>query len=160
MRRKGRFLSVAVITAVLAIMTATACAAFVTFAACGGNGDNGESGNGGTGGGDKPSGEHTHSYVETVVEPTCTTKGYTLYKCACGDEYKDNEKNELPHNYVDGVCTVCGDEITETTALRFELSEDKTYYIATELGEETLTRFSLPAAHNGKPVKEICGSAF
>ena len=160
MRINGRFLRNAVITAVLAIMAAMACAALGLFSACGGNGDNGESGNGGTCGGDKPSGEHTHSYVETVFEPTCTKKGYTLYKCACGDEYKDNEKNELPHNYVDGKCADCGEEITETAALRYELSEDKTYYIATELGEETLTRFSVPAAHNGKPVKEIGGNAF
>ncbi len=160
MRRKGRFLSVITVAAVLAIMAAMACVALGLFSACGGNGNNGDNGNGGTGGGDKPSGEHTHSFIETVIEPTCTTKGYTLYKCACGEEYKDNEKNELPHNYVDGKCTDCGDEVTETTALRFELSEDKTYYIATELGEETLTRFSVPAAHNGKPVKEIGGNAF
>lgn len=32
-----------------------------------------------------------HKYIATVVEPTQTEQGYTLYKCArCGDEYKDN----------------------------------------------------------------------
>lgn len=32
-------------------------------------------------------GGHTHSYAETVVEPTATTWGYTMYNCACGDNY-------------------------------------------------------------------------
>ncbi len=33
---------------------------------------------------------HIHSYTDTVIPPTCTEEGYTLHKCACGDEYKDN----------------------------------------------------------------------
>ena len=33
---------------------------------------------------------HVHNYVATVVPPTCTTEGYTIYKCSCGDEYNDN----------------------------------------------------------------------
>ena len=41
--------------------------------------------------------DHTHEYTETVIEPTCTTKGYTLHKCECGDEYKDNETEALGH---------------------------------------------------------------
>lgn len=37
---------------------------------------------------DKP--EHVHNYVETVVPPTETEKGYTLYTCEeCGESYKD-----------------------------------------------------------------------
>ena len=41
--------------------------------------------------------DHTHEYTETVIEPTCTEKGYTLHKCECGDEYKDNETEALGH---------------------------------------------------------------
>ena len=34
---------------------------------------------------------HVHSYAQTVVNPTYTSEGYTLYRCAdCGDEYKDS----------------------------------------------------------------------
>ena len=104
--------------------------------------------------------EHTHSYKETVVEPTCTEKGYTLHKCECGDEYKDNYTEKIPHNYVNGKCTICGDKIAEATGLEYRLSDDKTYYIVTELGEETRTRFSIPATHNELPVKEIDELAF
>lgn len=44
---------------------------------------------------------HTHSYVTAVTEPTCTLEGYTLYKCSCGESYKDSIKNALGHNYIE-----------------------------------------------------------
>lgn len=41
-----------------------------------------------------------HKYVDTVVPPTCTEKGYTLHKCERGDsEYKDNYTDALGHEY-------------------------------------------------------------
>ena len=43
---------------------------------------------------------HTHSYTATVVEPTCTERGYTLYECACGHSYQGNFTNALDHDYV------------------------------------------------------------
>ena len=43
---------------------------------------------------------HTHSYTETVVAPTCTEDGYTLHECACGHSYQDNTVAKLGHNYV------------------------------------------------------------
>ena len=87
MRKKSLLVLFAVLAAIAAIYTV-----FVLWQSgvIGG-------GNGGTGDGEKPSGEHTHSYIETVVEPTCTEKGYTLHKCDCGDEYKDNETEALGH---------------------------------------------------------------
>ncbi len=185
-----------------------------------------------------PAKTHEHKYVETVIEPTCTERGYTLHKCACGDEYKDNEtealghsftnyisdgnatctkdgtktakcdrcderdtvtdektalghnfstewtvdkkatcqktgikshhctrceaktdETEVPiidHNYVDEICSMCGKvELIEATGLEYTLSDDKTYYIVTELGECTRKHFIIPATYNGLPVKEI-----
>lgn len=50
-----------------------------------------------------------HKYVDTVVDPTCTEKGYTLHKCSvCGDELKDTYKDSLGHKY--------GEWITDTPA--------------------------------------------
>lgn len=64
-----------------------------------------------------------HYYKETVVPPKCDADGYTLHICErCGDEYKDNFTQKLPHNYEPTVvpstctergytkytCTVCG----------------------------------------------------
>ena len=81
MKRLSNFLIVALAALFLA----------VGFAACGSNGGNG------TGGGDKPSGGHTHTFVETVIEPTCTEKGYTIHKCECGEKYEDSYVSALDH---------------------------------------------------------------
>lgn len=42
---------------------------------------------------------HTHIYVDTVVSPSCTEKGYTLHTCDCGYEYKDSFTN-AQHDYI------------------------------------------------------------
>ena len=90
MRKKGLLILFAILAAICASFALSGCGLIG-----GGNGNNG--GNGGTGGGGKPSDEHTHSYVETVIAPTCTKKGYTLHKCSCGDEYKDSETEAMGH---------------------------------------------------------------
>ena len=49
----------------------------------------------------KPIETHTHLYSISIVEPTCTTEGYTLHTCSCGQFYKDNTINALGHTYVE-----------------------------------------------------------
>ena len=34
-----------------------------------------------------------------LVAPTCTTDGYTLHECACGDSYQDSNVSKLGHAY-------------------------------------------------------------
>ena len=97
------------IRVLFAAIIAAVCFSFGLFAACGGNGGSGNGGNGGsgnggnggsgTGGGDKPSGGHTHIFVDTIVKPNCTEKGYTVHKCKCGYEYKDYETEALGHSF-------------------------------------------------------------
>jgi len=42
-----------------------------------------------------------HTYTLTVVEPTCTTLGYTVYECkTCDKTYKDDYVNALGHTEV------------------------------------------------------------
>ena len=44
--------------------------------------------------------EAAHTYVDSVVDPTYETQGYTLHTCSvCGYSYKDNYTNPLEHNY-------------------------------------------------------------
>ena len=53
--------------------------------------------------------KHTHKYTETIVPSTCTEQGYTLHKCSCGSEYKDDYQEIKSHRYDKyGVCSVCG----------------------------------------------------
>ena len=52
---------------------------------------------------------HEHEYTAVVTDPTCTMGGYTTYTCSiCGDSYIGDETAALGHNFVNGVCTVCG----------------------------------------------------
>ena len=55
---------------------------------------------------------HTHSYTKSVTAPTCTNKGYTTYKCSCGDSYKDDYIDAVGHDYqtskVAATCTAGG----------------------------------------------------
>ena len=48
---------------------------------------------------------HTHTYIATVIEPTCKTQGYTEYTCSCGDSYRDNSKDIVSCKYIETVVT-------------------------------------------------------
>lgn len=78
-----------------------------------------------------------HRYSETIIDPTCTSAGYTLHKCDnCDDEYTNSETEATGHNYAETVidptctsagytlhkCDNCDDEYTnsETEALGHE----------------------------------------
>lgn len=44
--------------------------------------------------------EHIHDYVlERVVDATCTTEGYSLYACTCGEKVERDKVNALGHSY-------------------------------------------------------------
>jgi len=41
-----------------------------------------------------------HEYFATIVPPTCTTMGYTIWECVhCGDRFIADYVDRLPHNY-------------------------------------------------------------
>ena len=54
-----------------------------------------------------------HTYSSEVTVPTCTTKGYTTYKCACGYSYTANEVAAYGHSdtNADGACDRCGNSV-------------------------------------------------
>lgn len=104
---------------------------------------------------------HTHNYSATVVLPTCTASGYTLYKCSCGNEYKNNYTNALGHNYVKGKCSRCGqDEVTPDEYFSFYLLGDGTYAIKSTNGSNLPKSIVLPSMHEGKNVTEIWSGSF
>lgn len=54
---------------------------------------------------------HVHSYKMEIVAPTCSERGYTVYTCtdeSCGDTFRSDYVSPLGHNFVNGVCSVCG----------------------------------------------------
>ncbi|MDE6274218.1 MAG: leucine-rich repeat domain-containing protein [Clostridiales bacterium] len=44
-----------------------------------------------------------HEYTDTVIEPTCSTYGYTKHTCACGYWYASGTTNPIPHTYDEDV---------------------------------------------------------
>ena len=73
-----------------------------------------------------------HLYSSTVIAPSCTDSGYTLYECSrCGDDYTSDVTEASGHNYVDLECTECGDVkyIIEamSSQIRFNKYDDGTY---------------------------------
>lgn len=72
---------------------------------------------------------HVHSYWEKTVLPTCTQSGHTVYSCACGDSYIDNDVPALGHSFtnyesdqnatctLDGTKTAKCDRCTETRTI-------------------------------------------
>ena len=101
--------------------------------------------------------EHKHSHTKTEEVPaTCTEKGYSVYKCGCGDEYRDDEAELEPHQWNGGevtkeateeaegelmrTCEVCG--ATETEAipkLKHEHSHIKTEEVPATCTEKGYT---------------------
>ena len=43
---------------------------------------------------------HNHSYTaSSIVPPTCTEQGYTVYSCSCGEYYFSDYEDALGHSY-------------------------------------------------------------
>ena len=72
-----------------------------------------------------------HNYVPgTVVLPTCTTDGYTVYTCSLCSKSYHGDKVAAAHKFVEGICSVCGklesgavDTPVPGTAYKFGLTQ-------------------------------------
>ena len=68
---------------------------------------------------------HEHKYKSEIIKGSCLSKGYTIYRCECGEEYRDNftplqehtfkkTKTQEPTctetGYEEYTCSVCGDK--------------------------------------------------
>ena len=70
-----------------------------------------------------------HSHVESITtEATCTTAGLKTFTCSCGDSYTE-EIAALGHDFVDGVCSRCGEEKPANVMYYLQATVDGiTYY--------------------------------
>ncbi|PWM71591.1 MAG: hypothetical protein DBX59_08465 [Bacillota bacterium] len=64
------------------------------------------------------------------------------------------------HSFDETDKCICEYEITSTENLAYRLSEDRSYYILTGIGETTDEYLYVPREIDGKPVKEIADNAF
>ena len=56
----------------------------------------------------QPVHEHTFDQIAEEKAPTCTEDGYVIYKCSCGVIGPQETRPATGHQFVDGICTVCG----------------------------------------------------
>ena len=77
-----------------------------------------------------------HTFVATTVAPTCTSKGYTLYVCACSYSYFDNYVDTIPH--------VFDKEVARAEYLKQSATCTKPaqYYKTCECGKAGTARFN------------------
>ena len=72
----------------------------------------------------EPVEQHSHSYIAVTMAPACSSGGYTLYSCACGDSFTAEETTELGHDWIEyterisagqeahEICGDCGMDLT------------------------------------------------
>ena len=126
---------------------------------------------------DKEAVRHIHTLItKEAVAFTCDDDGNIQYwECTdkkCGMYFSDEDgHNEIApedvvipahHVYTDGdaghrVCESCG---INSCDLNYELSSDKTYYIALGVDEFIHNTLDIPSEYEGKPVSEIAAYAF
>ena len=108
--------------------------------------------------------DELEAVVKNRVEPTCIAEGSydnVIYCSACGKElYRETFTLEkIDHQFVDGVCVVCG-KVGASEGLAYTLSGDATYYSVSGIGTCTDTDVVIPGTYNGLPVKAIINNAF
>ena len=114
--------------------------------------------------------EHENRQHFEAVEATCVKDGNIEYwYCPDCGVYLDSQnsiraREELvvkatgEHEFVDGVCLVCGAESEE--GLSFKLNDDEASYTVKGIGSATSNNLVIPVTHNGLPVTRIGDNAF
>lgn len=139
---KKRFIAV--------LLTAVVCCTSSAFAGCSIGNDN-----------DGTQPDHTHTFTNYFSnnDANCYSQGTKTAKCDyCYVKDTIPDENTVGgHVFSDGVCVKCNNPLLEYT-----LSEDGEYYIVngTQTGICLEKEITVPAEHNGLPVKAIAESGF
>ena len=85
-----------------------------------------------------------HYKLEETVKPTCTSQGYSVYKCVCGFTYKTDYADALGHDWkvietVEPTCT----------------SEGYTLYHCVRCNENYKNDYIEPSGHDMEPIKTV-----
>lgn len=101
--------------------------------------------------------------IDPAVAPTCVKKGLSegSHCSLCNMVIVEQvEQGELiDHNFVNGICTMCGSTDFYTVELRLYLNTEGTGYIVNGGGYD-LTEIIIPTTYKGLPVVEIGEGAF
>ena len=94
----------------------------------------------------------------TAQTASCTSIGWNEYVTCSRCTYTTYQEIPITHDFVDRVCTICG-EFKYSSNLEFFLSEDGSYY-SVAMGECSDAEVFIPSEYNGKPVARIAHGGF
>ena len=95
--------------------------------------------------------KHEHKYTVTVIEPTCSSQGYTEHVCSCGDKYEDNFVEPIEHAQGSPTYTATVNTADITKGVLHEITACK--FCSTVLSEKDYN-ISLPEltfSYDGEP---------
>ena len=105
--------------------------------------------------------------IDKAVEATCKKTGLTegSHCSVCKEVIKKQEVIEkLNHNYIDGICTICNEEVSSqenvSEGLLFELNADNKSYGVSGIGKCKDTNIVIPNIYKGLPVTSVKKDAF
>lgn len=112
--------------------------------------------------GDDPPPEEPHAHVfgewNATTPATCVAEGVMTRSCACGHAETQPIAATGVHTYgVDNACTACGQRLSYTEGLSFELIDNGASYAVVHIGSAVAEQVILPAYHEGKPVTALRG---
>lgn len=113
-----------------------------------------------------------HTYIQKIVQPTCTSGGYTIFTCSvCGSSYTGDSTQALGHSYTASTttgsctsggyttytCTRCGDSYTGnlTAATGHSYSATVTAPTCTSKGYTTYTCVKCGYSYTGNETEPL-----
>ena len=99
---------------------------------------------------------HEHSFNEIVYScpPSCNAAGREIRQCLCGKTEIIETSPALGHNYVNGVCSRCG-ETAITYQLNYDLGSLMEFVQTDPNGQYTTTEIAINFTSNGKSYSMI-----
>lgn len=92
---------------------------------------------------------HEHDYHLEVVKPTCTTEGYTINKCACGDEFISDYVSKLEHDYSEW-------KVVKEATLEEEGSKERTCSVCGEKEVEKIEKLAHQHSYTEEIIEPTC----
>ena len=95
--------------------------------------------------------KHEHKYTVTIIEPTCSSQGYTEHVCSCGKTYEDNFVEPIDHTQGSPTYTATVNAADATKGVLRKITSCK--FCSTVLSEKDYN-ISLPEltfSYDGKP---------
>ena len=99
-----------------------------------------------------------HIYLTTEERISCTTLEVTNECSFCSEKEVTTKTVTANHDFVDDVCTRCGEGVPDSVGLKFALEGDG--YVLTSIGSCTDKNVRIPATYDSLPVIGIADSAF